>query len=96
MPSLRPSLRPPSTPTQMPIASVRFVAVSATIPNVRDIAEWLQVPPQGLKVGRARGRAGAGEGEGGEGAWGQAGVNPPTMQALSFLRIIIAGLWTGA
>jgi ATP-dependent DNA helicase HFM1/MER3 len=29
----------------MPIASVRFVAVSATIPNFQDIAAWLHVPP---------------------------------------------------
>lgn len=28
---------------QFPIASSRFVAVSATIPNARDIAEWLSV-----------------------------------------------------
>lgn len=26
------------------------MAVSATIPNTVDIAEWLEVPPQGLKV----------------------------------------------
>lgn len=38
---------------QMPIANVRFMAVSATIPNVQDIAEWLHVPPEGLKVGRS-------------------------------------------
>jgi ATP-dependent DNA helicase HFM1/MER3 len=31
----------------MPIASVRFVAVSATIPNFEDVATWLEVPPQG-------------------------------------------------
>ena len=34
---------------QMPLGQVRFVAVSATIPNVRDIAQWLLVPPEGLK-----------------------------------------------
>ncbi|PSC72871.1 putative ATP-dependent DNA helicase HFM1 isoform B [Micractinium conductrix] len=32
-----------------PISSVRFVAVSATIPNLQDLAEWLAVPPQGIK-----------------------------------------------
>jgi ATP-dependent DNA helicase HFM1/MER3 len=36
--------------TQFPISRVRFVAVSATIPNVKDIADWLLVPPPGLKV----------------------------------------------
>ena len=30
---------------QLPIASARFVAVSATIPNVQDIAEWLGADP---------------------------------------------------
>lgn len=34
----------------MPVASVRFVAVSATIPNAADIAQWLGVPPAGLKI----------------------------------------------
>jgi hypothetical protein len=29
---------------QYPISKVRFVAVSATIPNVGDIAAWLNVP----------------------------------------------------
>lgn len=32
---------------QYPIATVRFIAVSATIPNASDLAEWLQAPPQG-------------------------------------------------
>ncbi|XP_020251478.1 ATP-dependent DNA helicase MER3 homolog [Asparagus officinalis] len=32
-----------------PLASVRFLAVSATIPNIDDLAEWLLVPPQGIK-----------------------------------------------
>ncbi|KAG2659864.1 ATP-dependent DNA helicase MER3 homolog [Panicum virgatum] len=32
-----------------PLASVRFVAVSATIPNIEDIAEWLLAPPEGIK-----------------------------------------------
>ncbi|KAA6419380.1 MAG: putative ATP-dependent DNA helicase HFM1-like [Trebouxia sp. A1-2] len=36
--------------SKLPIAKVRFVAVSATIPNIQDIAEWLQVPPAGLKA----------------------------------------------
>lgn len=31
------------------IGSVRYVAVSATIPNVRDLAEWLGAPPAGIK-----------------------------------------------
>lgn len=35
---------------QTPVASVRFVAVSATIPNVHDIARWLRVPQRGLRV----------------------------------------------
>ncbi len=36
---------------QFPIGRVRFVAVSATIPNVRDIAEWLDVDlARGLHV----------------------------------------------
>ncbi len=35
----------------MPIAGVRFVAVSATIPNAEDIAVWLGAPlPAGLHV----------------------------------------------
>jgi hypothetical protein len=37
-------------PAQNPIANVRFVAVSATIPNIKDIGDWLGVPPQGIKV----------------------------------------------
>ncbi|CAL9080927.1 unnamed protein product [Musa acuminata var. zebrina] len=32
-----------------PLAYVRFLAVSATIPNIQDIAEWLSVPAQGIK-----------------------------------------------
>ena len=35
---------------QLAIAKARFVAVSATIPNVTDIAAWLDVPPAGLHV----------------------------------------------
>ncbi|KMT18211.1 hypothetical protein BVRB_2g023810 isoform B [Beta vulgaris subsp. vulgaris] len=32
-----------------PLAHVRFIAVSATIPNLEDLAEWLVVPLQGMK-----------------------------------------------
>ncbi|KAM7268083.1 hypothetical protein ACFE04_010249 [Oxalis oulophora] len=32
-----------------PLASVRLLAVSATIPNIQDLAEWLEVPAQGIK-----------------------------------------------
>ncbi|KAK2661719.1 hypothetical protein Ddye_000293 [Dipteronia dyeriana] len=32
-----------------PLASVRFLAVSATIPNIEDLAEWLNVPAEGIK-----------------------------------------------
>ncbi|KAM7509150.1 hypothetical protein LguiA_019603 [Lonicera macranthoides] len=32
-----------------PLASVRFLAISATIPNIDDLAEWLMVPIQGIK-----------------------------------------------
>ncbi|XP_038703510.1 DExH-box ATP-dependent RNA helicase DExH17 [Tripterygium wilfordii] len=32
-----------------PLASVRLLAVSATIPNIEDLAEWLRVPVQGIK-----------------------------------------------
>ncbi|KAK9810502.1 hypothetical protein WJX72_011853 [[Myrmecia] bisecta] len=35
---------------ELPLAKVRFVAVSATIPNIADIGTWLEVPPQNLKV----------------------------------------------
>jgi hypothetical protein len=49
-----PSKPDPSCPStadpQHAVRSVRFVAVSATIPNVRDIADWLRVPEQGLKL----------------------------------------------
>ncbi|XP_050384222.1 DExH-box ATP-dependent RNA helicase DExH17 isoform X1 [Argentina anserina] len=31
------------------LAHVRFLAVSATIPNIEDLAEWLTVPVQGIK-----------------------------------------------
>ncbi|KAM1015098.1 hypothetical protein ACFX1T_044828 [Malus domestica] len=31
------------------LAQVRFLAVSATIPNIEDLAEWLKVPVQGIK-----------------------------------------------
>ncbi len=33
---------------QSPVAHVRFVAVSATVPNMQDIADWLDVPPHGV------------------------------------------------
>lgn len=29
---------------------MRYLAVSATIQNIGDVAEWLKVPPQGLMV----------------------------------------------
>ncbi|XP_038890739.1 DExH-box ATP-dependent RNA helicase DExH17 [Benincasa hispida] len=32
-----------------PLSRVRFLAVSATIPNIGDLAEWLSVPVQGVK-----------------------------------------------
>ncbi|XP_010936598.1 ATP-dependent DNA helicase MER3 homolog [Elaeis guineensis] len=32
-----------------PLSNVRFLAVSATIPNIEDLAEWLLVPPEGIK-----------------------------------------------
>ncbi|XP_028786298.1 DExH-box ATP-dependent RNA helicase DExH17-like [Neltuma alba] len=32
-----------------PLAQVRFLAVSATIPNIEDLADWLMVPVQGIK-----------------------------------------------
>ncbi|XP_038979014.1 ATP-dependent DNA helicase MER3 homolog [Phoenix dactylifera] len=32
-----------------PLSNVRFLAVSATIPNIQDLAEWLFVPPEGIK-----------------------------------------------
>ncbi|CAA7397582.1 unnamed protein product [Spirodela intermedia] len=32
-----------------PLANVRFLAVSATIPNIEDLAEWLMAPPGGIK-----------------------------------------------
>lgn len=31
------------------LAHVRFLAVSATIPNIEDLAEWLKVPVRGVK-----------------------------------------------
>ncbi|KAL5572762.1 hypothetical protein UlMin_022359 [Ulmus minor] len=31
------------------LALVRFLAASATIPNIEDLAEWLEVPAQGIK-----------------------------------------------
>lgn len=38
------------TPLQAPISSVRFLAVSATIPNISEITAWLEAPPAGLRV----------------------------------------------
>jgi hypothetical protein len=35
---------------QLPIASVRYIAISATIQNIQDIAQWLAVPQDGLFV----------------------------------------------
>ncbi|CAA2997100.1 D -box ATP-dependent RNA helicase D 17 isoform X1 [Olea europaea subsp. europaea] len=32
-----------------PLFHVRYIAVSATIPNINDLAEWLMVPIQGIK-----------------------------------------------
>ncbi|XP_010528238.1 PREDICTED: DExH-box ATP-dependent RNA helicase DExH17 isoform X2 [Tarenaya hassleriana] len=32
-----------------PLANVRLLAVSATIPNIEDLAEWLKVPAPGVK-----------------------------------------------
>ncbi|KAK4781839.1 hypothetical protein SAY86_015941 [Trapa natans] len=32
-----------------PLAHVRHLAVSATVPNLEDLAEWLMVPPQGIR-----------------------------------------------
>ena len=40
----------PDACLQTAVAHVRFVAVSATIPNVRDIAAWLEVPEAGILV----------------------------------------------
>ena len=35
-------------PVQQPVASVRYVAISATIYNIQDIAQWLDVPSHGV------------------------------------------------
>ena len=35
---------------QLPIAKVRVLAISATIQNIGDVAEWLNVPAQGMLV----------------------------------------------
>ncbi|EPS65628.1 hypothetical protein M569_09143, partial [Genlisea aurea] len=32
-----------------PLSQVRFLAVSATIPNINDLGEWLMAPPRGIK-----------------------------------------------
>jgi replicative superfamily II helicase len=34
----------------MPVARARLIAVSATVPNASDIAVWLAVPPEGLRI----------------------------------------------
>ncbi|CAK9215790.1 unnamed protein product [Sphagnum troendelagicum] len=34
---------------ECPIARIRFIAVSATVPNIEDIAEWLKVSASGMK-----------------------------------------------
>ena len=34
---------------EQPIGGIRFIAVSATIPNLQDVADWLSVPPSGIK-----------------------------------------------
>ncbi|KAF8067393.1 MER3 [Scenedesmus sp. PABB004] len=46
-PAVRDRARAAARP-QAPIARARFVAVSATIPNITDIAAWLCVPPGGV------------------------------------------------
>ena len=33
-----------------PVSQVRFIAVSATLGNIKDIAQWLMVPDSGLKI----------------------------------------------
>jgi len=33
-----------------PISSIRYIAVSATVPNATDLAVWLGAPPQGIKI----------------------------------------------
>ena len=35
---------------QVPVNNVRFVAVSATVPNIEDIAAWLETPPMAVKT----------------------------------------------
>ncbi|GKV07756.1 hypothetical protein SLEP1_g19485 [Rubroshorea leprosula] len=32
-----------------PLASIRFLAISATIPNIEDLGDWLEAPVQGIK-----------------------------------------------
>lgn len=39
----------PLSRSQSHISRVRFVAVSATIPNMADLAAWLHVPPIGVR-----------------------------------------------
>ena len=35
---------------QLPLSRLRTIALSATIPNVQDIAQWLNVPANGICV----------------------------------------------
>jgi superfamily II RNA helicase len=35
---------------QTQLAALRFVGVSATIPNIADIADWLGVPESGMQA----------------------------------------------
>ena len=44
------SIRHMSEFTNYPISKVRFIAVSATLGNIEDVAQWLMVPESGLKV----------------------------------------------
>jgi len=33
-----------------PVGNLRICALSATLPNVEDVATWLEVPPEGMMV----------------------------------------------
>lgn len=35
---------------QLPISNARYIAISATIQNIEDVAQWLAVPQEGLFV----------------------------------------------
>ena len=54
---------------EQPIGGIRFIAVSATIPNLQDVALWLAVPPSGIKCFGGGGGHWPGHGEG---PWGVA------------------------